>query len=94
MVCCGPFRGAGVGHVLVKLADDLCLKDLLEALEGTNLFERCVFWPQHCAASNLCLIHFAWSKVKDPLARDHEANDPPRPGFRGEPSKAEGDLNE
>ncbi|MBI2164471.1 MAG: Rrf2 family transcriptional regulator, partial [candidate division NC10 bacterium] len=37
----------------------------VEAVEGPDLFDRCVFWSDRCADENPCPLHPRWALLKD-----------------------------
>ncbi|MFQ5616413.1 MAG: hypothetical protein ACE5GO_08145, partial [Anaerolineales bacterium] len=39
-------------------------KEILLAIEGPDLFERCIFWSDRCADINPCPLHDRWKQVK------------------------------
>ncbi|MFQ5990683.1 MAG: hypothetical protein ACE5K9_12290, partial [Candidatus Methylomirabilales bacterium] len=41
--------------------------ELLEAIEGPDLLQRCVFWGNRCGDSNPCLLHAGWREIKPQL---------------------------
>lgn len=57
-------RGRVRGYELARPADELTLKALLEAIDGPDLFERCVFWTETCDADNPCPLHPAWQHLR------------------------------
>ena len=58
-------RGAVRGYALARKPKDLKVKEILLAIEGSDLFDRCVFWSDRCADSNPCPMHFRWKKVRE-----------------------------
>lgn len=50
-------RGPGRGYALARLPDKISLREVLEAIEGPDLFSRCLFWNTHCSDTNPCLLH-------------------------------------
>ena len=58
------FRGATRGYTLSRPAGDITLKEVLEAIEGPGLFERCIFWSHRCAEDNPCILHEGWKQIK------------------------------
>ena len=50
-------RGPGRGYALARRPDQISLREVLEAIEGAELFSRCLFWNTHCSDSNPCLLH-------------------------------------
>ena len=61
------FRGATRGYTLGRPAGDITLKEVLEAIEGPGLFERCIFWSNRCAEDNPCVLHEWWKLIKPKL---------------------------
>ena len=61
------FRGATRGYTLGRPAGDITLKEVLEAIEGPGLFERCIFWSHRCAEDNPCVLDEGWKQIKPKL---------------------------
>ncbi|MEE9220680.1 MAG: Rrf2 family transcriptional regulator [candidate division NC10 bacterium] len=61
------FRGRRRGYCLAREASGISLRELLEAIEGPDLFQRCVFWGGRCGESNPCLLHVGWREIKPQL---------------------------
>lgn len=57
-------RGRVRGYALTRAAQELTLKEILEAIDGPDLFERCVFWTETCDADNPCPLHPAWQHLR------------------------------
>ncbi len=57
-------RGAVRGYALARRAKDIKVKDVFLAIEGPELFERCLFWSDRCAESDPCPMHFRWKRVR------------------------------
>jgi Rrf2 family protein len=58
-------RGVERGYTLAREARAVPLRTILEAIEGPDLFERCVFSHRPCAGEeNPCLMHKAWQDVR------------------------------
>jgi len=57
-------RGAVRGYALARRPKDLNVKEILLPLEGSDLFDRCVFWSHRCADVDPCPLHFRWKKVR------------------------------
>ena len=62
IVC--SFRGAVRGYALARSPNRIKLKEILLAIEGPDLFERCIFWSDRCADSNPCPLHEQWTQIK------------------------------
>src|SRR3972149_10715291 len=67
IVC--SFRGALRGYGLARPPNRIKLKDILLAIEGPHLFERCIFWSDRCADSNPCPLHEQWKEIKEKAFR-------------------------
>ena len=61
------FRGATRGYTLGRPAGEISLREILEAIEGPGLFERCIFWSHRCAETNPCVLHEGWKQIKPKL---------------------------
>jgi len=61
------FRGATRGYALARPANEINLRDILSAVEGPGLFERCVFWDASCGEEHPCLLHDGWKRVKSEI---------------------------
>lgn len=60
-------RGAVRGYALARPAREISLREILEALEGPDLFSRCIFWPGQCGDQNPCRLHDQWGKIRPGL---------------------------
>lgn len=61
------FRGRRRGYCLAREPSEIPLRELLEAIEGPDLFQRCAFWGNRCEDSNPCLLHAGWREIKPQL---------------------------
>ena len=57
-------RGAIRGYSLARRAKDIKLKEIFLAIEGADLFDRCIFWSDRCADSDPCPMHVRWKSVR------------------------------
>lgn len=57
-------RGAWRGYTLVRPASTITLRQTLEAIEGPDLFDRCLFSHRHCSEENSCAVHEVWRDVR------------------------------
>jgi Rrf2 family iron-sulfur cluster assembly transcriptional regulator len=58
-------RGVERGYTLAREAGAVSVRTILEAIEGPDLFERCVFSHRPCAGEeNPCLLHEAWQDMR------------------------------
>lgn len=58
------FRGAVRGYALARPPREISIRELLEAIEGPGLFDRCIFWNDQCGDTDPCPLHDGWKKVK------------------------------
>ena len=49
-------RGPGSGYSLSRPAESITLKEILESVEGPELFEHCMLWSGH-GEDNPCPLH-------------------------------------
>ncbi|MBI4247567.1 MAG: Rrf2 family transcriptional regulator [Candidatus Rokubacteria bacterium] len=63
-------RGAVRGYSLERPGDAITMREILEAIEGPGLFERCAFWPSRCNAETPCVIHRQWGEMLRPTLRE------------------------
>jgi len=57
-------RGNPRGYSLAKPAERITVRDVVESLEGGDIFERCIFWSEPCSESNSCPLHDVWKRVR------------------------------
>jgi len=62
MVC--SYRGRSRGFRLARPADEISVREVVEALEGPDLFERCIFWDGPCSDTDPCPLHTSWAEVR------------------------------
>lgn len=58
------FRGVRRGYALARPARQIKTREILEAIEGPDVFERCIFWNDRCGDDNPCPLHDGWGKVR------------------------------
>lgn len=59
------FRGTGGGFVLGRTPDKITLLEVVEAVEGPIVPNRCVTGAGDCDRSSACTVHPVWVKVQD-----------------------------
>lgn len=57
-------RGAVRGYSLARPASSINLRDILEAVEGRDLMDQCLFWPSHCDSQRPCGLHQQWVTIR------------------------------
>ncbi len=80
-------RGRSRGYALARSPALLSVREVVEAIEGPNLFHHCVFWSDACSDAQPCVMHELWVQVRprianlmdetsiDDLARFHREGD-------------------
>ncbi|HPN38144.1 MAG TPA: Rrf2 family transcriptional regulator [Melioribacteraceae bacterium] len=63
-------RGINGGVRLSKDANDICLLEIIEAIEGKIFFNQCFFEPDFCHRTNWCAVHTVWSEAQN-MVRSH-----------------------
>ncbi len=58
------FRGAVRGYTLARRPKEIQVKEIFLAIEGPDLFERCIFWSDRCIDINPCRLHDQWKQLK------------------------------
>ncbi|MDD2582918.1 MAG: Rrf2 family transcriptional regulator [Desulfuromonadaceae bacterium] len=59
------FRGTGGGFMLGRPAESITLLEVVEAVEGPVIPNRCVVYPSNCERSEYCNVHPVWKRVQD-----------------------------
>jgi len=57
-------RGKERGYSLAHAASDITLKEILEAVDGADIFQRCIFWSETCDEADPCPLHDTWTSLK------------------------------
>lgn len=57
-------RGAVRGYALAHKSNAIKVKDVFLAVEGADLFDRCLFWTDRCADLSPCPMHFQWKRAR------------------------------
>lgn len=61
-------RGKERGYALARPPREVKLRSVLEAVDGPDLFERCVFWTDTCDEVNPCPLHESWKSLRPLIA--------------------------
>jgi len=80
-------RGAVRGYSLARPSASISAHEVLQAVEGDDLFERCAFWPSRCNEARPCILHHEWNsrlrpafkEVLEGLTLERIAAEPSRP---------------
>ncbi|MBI4882498.1 MAG: Rrf2 family transcriptional regulator [Actinobacteria bacterium] len=57
------YRGSPRGYQLARPAQEITVREVLEAIDGDDLFQRCVFFSETCNADSPCALHDVWAPV-------------------------------
>ncbi len=57
-------RGAVRGYALARPAGDITLREIFEAIEGPNVFRRCIFSPHRSDDRHRCRLQHEWTPIK------------------------------
>ncbi len=61
----GSFRGTGGGFVLARPASQITLREIVEAVEGPILPNRCLIGKGTCLRDDTCRVHPVWRRVQN-----------------------------
>ncbi len=59
------FRGTGGGFSLARPASRITLREVVEAVEGPIVPNRCLLGKGACARDDTCSVHPVWKKVQN-----------------------------
>jgi Rrf2 family protein len=57
-------RGAVRGYALARHPNVIKMADVFTAVEGGDVFDRCIFWSDRCADRSPCPMHFEWKRMR------------------------------
>lgn len=63
------YRGAGGGFLLGRPARDITLLDIVEAVDGLVLINRCVLGKGTCNRDETCPVHPVWKDIQQKMKR-------------------------
>lgn len=61
------FRGPNGGVGLARPANQISLLDIIEAIDGSQIFTDCVLGLPGCGEQTPCPLHKPWAKRRDDL---------------------------
>ncbi len=67
-------KGPNGGVTLAKPADSISLKEIVLAVDGPDLFTKCLLGLEHCDDQHPCPIHDQWRTIRDQLEEIFEKN--------------------
>lgn len=60
-------RGAGGGFALARPAEEISLLEIIEAVEGPILLNRCLLAEGTCGRDTFCKVHPVWIEVQEKM---------------------------
>ncbi len=54
----------GSGYALSRPAGEISVRDAFTAMEGQDLFARCIFWRDECSETDPCPLHPTWARIR------------------------------
>jgi Rrf2 family protein len=61
------FKGPRGGVALAHPPDEIYLIDIIRAIDGTAVFEKCILGLERCGDRNPCPVHAQWGPIRDKL---------------------------
>lgn len=61
------YRGPNGGVALAKPAKDITLEEIVIALDGPDLFRKCVLGLMNCDDKFPCPVHFQWKEIRQKI---------------------------
>jgi len=61
-------RGRTRGYVLASAPRSVTVRSVVEAIDGPDVFRRCVFWRSRCSETRPCPLHEVWTVVRPEVA--------------------------
>ncbi len=58
-------RGAHGGFALARPADEISVREVVEAVDGPISLNGCVLWPEDCTRSAGCRMHEVWVEAQE-----------------------------
>lgn len=62
------YRGASGGVMLARPADEISLREIIEAVEGPIRLNRCLISKDECAREADCPVHEVWCEAQEKLS--------------------------
>jgi len=61
----GSFRGTGGGFTLTRDPSTITLREIVEAVEGPIIPNRCLMHDEVCNRAATCTVHPVWRRVQE-----------------------------
>ena len=62
-------RGVQRGYTLARPAPEITLRQIVEAIEGPDLFDRCIFSHRRCGQEGRCILHSYWGRLRGEVTK-------------------------
>ncbi len=60
----GSVQGKNGGYYLVNTPQNIYLRDIIDAIDGLDKYDQCIFGYEKCNENNPCPLHYEWMKIK------------------------------
>ena len=60
-------RGGVRGYALAQHPKSISMADVFTAIEGSDVFDRCIFWRDRCDDRSPCPIHSEWIPMRQAM---------------------------
>ncbi len=64
--------GPGGGYKLVKSPDKISLLGIVVAVDGQDVFDKCIMGLPNCSNKKPCPVHNTWQKLKKVMMKEME----------------------
>jgi len=61
------FKGPNGGVALARPADQIKLKEIIVAIDGSDIFEKCVIGLEECNDEKPCPLHQEWAVIRSQI---------------------------
>jgi Rrf2 family protein len=62
------FRGPNGGVSLARSPESITLKEIIQAIDGPDLFDKCILGLDSCGDDNPCPLHQQWASIRKNMA--------------------------
>lgn len=57
-------RGRRRGYELARGPREISVREVLEGIDGPDLFMHCIFWSKGCSEERPCALHQSWRVIR------------------------------
>ncbi len=58
-------QGKNGGYYLAVAPENIYLKDIIEAIDGLEKYNQCIFGYENCSEDHPCPLHYQWQPIKE-----------------------------